>query len=128
MSAVSLCMKIKMNILCTVLTLRIFMNQLFQMQKSNNFTIFDQRKACMPGGLCDVCGFVVHHKVLCRDHTSARPCPCLCKFIRSFLGSQLHTTEIPLKKLIFLAGFYHTSTDYLLGITDQREPYPDNGK
>ena len=41
---------------------------------------------------------------------------------------ELHTTEIPLKKLIFLAGFYHTSTDYLLGITEQSEPYPDNVK
>ena len=41
---------------------------------------------------------------------------------------ELHTTEIPLKKLIFLAEFYHTSTDYLLGITEQRDPYPDNVK
>lgn len=41
---------------------------------------------------------------------------------------ELHTTELPLQKLIFLAEFYHTSTDYLLGITDCREPYPDNVK
>lgn len=39
-----------------------------------------------------------------------------------------HTTEIPLESLIFLAEYYHTSTDYLLGITNQKEPYPNNGK
>lgn len=39
-----------------------------------------------------------------------------------------HTTEIPLESLIFLAEYYHTSTDYLLGITDQKEPYPNNVK
>lgn len=35
-----------------------------------------------------------------------------------------HTTEIPLESLIFLADYYDTSVDYLLGITDQDEPYP----
>lgn len=35
-----------------------------------------------------------------------------------------HTTEIPLESLIFLAKYYDTSTDYLLGITDQIKPYP----
>lgn len=35
-----------------------------------------------------------------------------------------HTTEIPLESLIFLAEYYDTSTDYLLGITDQIKPYP----
>ena len=39
-----------------------------------------------------------------------------------------HRTEIPLESLIFLAEYYHTSTDYLLGITNQKEPYPHNGK
>lgn len=34
-----------------------------------------------------------------------------------------HTTEIPLESLIFLAEYYDTSTDYLLGITDQIKPY-----
>lgn len=29
-----------------------------------------------------------------------------------------HTTEIPLESLIFLADYYDTSVDYLLGITD----------
>ncbi len=39
-----------------------------------------------------------------------------------------HTTEIPLESLIFLAEYYNTSVDYLLGITNQKEPYPKNGK
>ena len=35
-----------------------------------------------------------------------------------------HTTEIPLKLLIYLAEFYDTSTDHLLGITNQDKSYP----
>lgn len=37
-----------------------------------------------------------------------------------------HTTEIPLESLIFLADYYDTSVDYLLGITNHNEPYPRN--
>ena len=32
--------------------------------------------------------------------------------------------EIPVSVLIKLADLYQTSTDYLLGLTDQRQPYP----
>ena len=39
-----------------------------------------------------------------------------------------HTTEIPLESLIFLAEYYDTSTDYLLGITSQNQLYPKNNK
>ena len=35
-----------------------------------------------------------------------------------------NTTEIPLKLLIYLAEFYDTSTDFLLGITNQDKAYP----
>lgn len=31
---------------------------------------------------------------------------------------------LPIEHLITLAKFYHTSTDYLLGLTDERRPYP----
>lgn len=31
--------------------------------------------------------------------------------------------QIPLDSLIALAYFYNTSTDYLLGITDEKKPY-----
>lgn len=39
---------------------------------------------------------------------------------------ETHTTEIPLEQLIFLADYYDTSVDYLLGITNHNEPYPKN--
>ena len=32
--------------------------------------------------------------------------------------------QIPIDALIKLALFYHTSIDYLLGLTDERKPYP----
>ena len=34
--------------------------------------------------------------------------------------------EVPLDVLVRLAAFYHTSTDYLLGLTDERRPYPSS--
>lgn len=32
--------------------------------------------------------------------------------------------DIPLDNLITLAYFYKTSVDYILGITNERKPYP----
>ena len=32
--------------------------------------------------------------------------------------------EMPLHHLVFLAEYYHTSTDYLLDLTDSPAPYP----
>lgn len=32
--------------------------------------------------------------------------------------------DIPSEVLCRLAAFYHTSTDYLLGRTDEKQPYP----
>lgn len=34
------------------------------------------------------------------------------------------TYDIPLWALIKLAGYYQTSTDYILGLTDWKESYP----
>ena len=31
--------------------------------------------------------------------------------------------QLPIDALIALAKFYNTSTDYILGLTDQRKPY-----
>ena len=31
--------------------------------------------------------------------------------------------QLPIDVLIALAKYYHTSTDYLLGLTDERKPY-----
>lgn len=36
--------------------------------------------------------------------------------------------DIPTRVLIALADFYDTSIDYLLGRTDEREPYPKRKK
>lgn len=33
-------------------------------------------------------------------------------------------TELPYSLLIKLAIFYETSTDYILGLTNKKEPYP----
>ena len=32
--------------------------------------------------------------------------------------------DIPSQSLIKLAAYYHTSIDYLVGITDEKKPYP----
>ena len=34
------------------------------------------------------------------------------------------TRQLPLEALISLASYFSTSTDYLLGLTDERRPYP----
>ncbi len=47
-------------------------------------------------------------------------------FIKQNTYSQYETGErqIPLGCLVKLAMFYNTSTDYLLGLTDEPKPYP----
>ena len=37
---------------------------------------------------------------------------------------ELGTTRYPADALIKLAKFYNTSVDYLVGLTDEKEPYP----
>lgn len=37
---------------------------------------------------------------------------------------EMGVNEIPIEKLVILAKYYNTSIDYLLGLTDKREPYP----
>ena len=54
------------------------------------------------------------------------------KEVSAFLGidQRVYSTyetgkrEIPVRHLIALANYYKTSTDYLLGRTNQPEPYP----
>lgn len=36
--------------------------------------------------------------------------------------------QLPLEILIRLAEYYHTSTDYILGLTDETAPYPPRKK
>ena len=42
----------------------------------------------------------------------------------SYSHYELGKRDIPTDVLIRLAAFYQTSTDYLLGLTDVRKPYP----
>ena len=42
----------------------------------------------------------------------------------SYSYYELGRRDIPTDVLIRLAQFYQTSTDYLLGLTDVRRPYP----
>ncbi len=46
--------------------------------------------------------------------------------IRQNTYSQYETgqRQLPLELLVALALYYHTSPDYILELTDQREPYP----
>lgn len=46
--------------------------------------------------------------------------------IRQNTYSQYETgnRQIPMDILVALARYYNTSTDYLLGLTDCKEPYP----
>ncbi|MDE6723348.1 MAG: helix-turn-helix domain-containing protein, partial [Eubacterium sp.] len=37
---------------------------------------------------------------------------------------EIGKNDIPTKILIKLAEYYNTSVDYLLGITDEKKPYP----
>lgn len=50
--------------------------------------------------------------------------------IRQNTYSQYETgsRQIPVEVLVALAVLYKTSTDYLLGITDCKTPYPKSGK
>ena len=48
----------------------------------------------------------------------------LCCTQQAYSNYELGQREIPPEILIRLAKFYHTSVDYLLGLTNVREPYP----
>ena len=41
---------------------------------------------------------------------------------------EIGTRDIPIEVLIALAKFYNTSVDYLLGLTDEKKPYPQSKK
>ena len=43
---------------------------------------------------------------------------------RTYSAYENGVNAVPLDILIALARFYHTSTDYLLGLTDETKPYP----
>ena len=60
------------------------------------------------------------------DKTQAQMAKLLNCSQQTYSRYESHTTEIPLESLIFLADYFDTSVDYLLGITNRREKYPSN--
>ena len=42
----------------------------------------------------------------------------------TYSGYELGTCNIPVASLLKLARLFGTSTDYLLGLTDEKAPYP----
>ena len=46
----------------------------------------------------------------------------------SYSHYEVGKRDIPTDVLVKLAQFYHTSTDYLLGLTDVKAPYPKSSK
>lgn len=42
----------------------------------------------------------------------------------TYSSYELGKLNVPAPVLVQLAGYYNTSVDYLLGLTDSREPYP----
>lgn len=58
------------------------------------------------------------------DMTQAQMAALLNCSQQTYSRYETHTTEIPLELLVFLADYFDTSTDYLLGITKEKKPYP----
>lgn len=54
------------------------------------------------------------------------------QFLADYLGIKQNTysqyenghRQIPIDMLVKLASFFNTSTDYILGLTDESKPYP----
>lgn len=58
------------------------------------------------------------------DLTQKAVAKILCCSQQVYSNYELGQRDVPSEVLISLARLYHTSTDYLLGLTDQTEPYP----
>lgn len=59
------------------------------------------------------------HDLLQKDVAAVLQCSQVC-----YSYYEIGRRDIPTDALIRLAQFYNTSTDYLLGLTDEAEPYP----
>ncbi len=46
----------------------------------------------------------------------------------TYSNYEIGEREVPIPVLIKLANYYHTSVDYLLGLTAVRKPYPREGE
>ena len=63
------------------------------------------------------------HDLLQKDLAEYLQCTQVC-----YSNYEAGKRDIPTEVLIRLAQYYQTSTDYLLGLTDQKSPYPANKK
>lgn len=52
----------------------------------------------------------------------------LCVKQNTYSQYEIGILNYPLDAVVALARFYGTSTDYLLGLTDERAPYPYRGQ
>lgn len=43
---------------------------------------------------------------------------------RTYSGYETGTRKVPIKSLMELARYYNTSIDYIVGMTDEKVPYP----
>lgn len=59
------------------------------------------------------------HDLLQKDMAELLQCTQVC-----YSNYETGKRDVPTEVLIKLARYYHTSTDYLLGLTDKKEPYP----
>ena len=59
------------------------------------------------------------------DYTQARIAKYLCVKQNTYCQYENGQRQIPIQSLISLAKLYKTSTDYLLGLTDEKKPYPN---
>lgn len=60
------------------------------------------------------------------DLTQAQMAQVLGCYQQTYSAYELGRRTIPPEILIALAQFHHTSIDYLLGLTNERGPYPRN--
>lgn len=59
-----------------------------------------------------------------RDLTQKQIADYLCIQQNTYSQYETGHRQVPIDVLIALAAFYKTSTDYLLGLTNQKTPYP----
>ncbi len=59
-----------------------------------------------------------------RDISQAEMAELLNIHQTTYSNYELEKGNIPVQTLIMLADYFHTSIDYLVGLTDERKPYP----
>ena len=63
-----------------------------------------------------------------KDMTQVQMAKILCCSQRVYSNYERGEVEMPIRVLVELAKFHGTSVDYLLGLTDEKAPYPEKKK